>query len=41
VNEEENEMFPLVTSRMSSERLEDIGKRIHDRKMNLKTQMAA
>jgi iron-sulfur cluster repair protein YtfE (RIC family) len=41
VNEEENEMFPLVTSRMSSGRLEDIGKRIHDRKMNLKTQMAA
>src|SRR2546422_1434358 len=41
VEEEENVMFPLVTSRMSSARLEDIGERIHDRKMNLKTQMAA
>src|ERR1041385_9228418 len=41
VEEEENEMFPLATSRMSTERLEDIGERIHDRKMTLKTQMAA
>ena len=41
VEKEENEMFPLVTNRMSSERLEDIGQRIHDRKMSLRTQMAA
>ncbi len=41
VEEEENEMFPLVTSRMSTERLEDIGQRMHDRKMSLKMQMAA
>jgi len=41
VEQEENGMFPLITSRMSTERLEDIGQRIHDRKMNLKTQMAA
>jgi iron-sulfur cluster repair protein YtfE (RIC family) len=41
VEEEENVMFPLVTSRMSTERLEDIGERIHNRKMNLKTEMAA
>src|SRR5207248_4825316 len=39
VNEEEGEMFPLVTHRMSSERLEEIGQKMHDRKMNLKTQM--
>ena len=41
VEEEENEMFPMATSRMSPERLEDIGERIHSRKMDLKTQMAA
>jgi len=41
VEEEENEMFPLVTSRMSTERLEDLGQRLHNRKMSLKTQMAA
>ena len=41
VEEEENEMFPLVQSRMSDERLEDIGERMHYRKMNLKTEMAA
>lgn len=41
VDEEENVMFPMVTSRMSTERLEDIGERIHSRKMNLKTQIAA
>ena len=41
VEEEENEMFPLVNSRMSDERLEDIGQRMHNRKMNLKTEMAA
>ena len=40
VEEAEGEMFPLVTNRMSSE-MERIGHRIHDRKMNLKTQLAA
>src|ERR1041385_2823380 len=41
VEEEENEMFPMATSRMSTERLEDIGEKIHKRKTNLKTQIAA
>ena len=41
VEEEEGELFPMVTSRMSSERLEMIGQRMHDRKANLKTQLAA
>jgi iron-sulfur cluster repair protein YtfE (RIC family) len=41
VEEEENEMFPMATSRMSTERLEDIGEQIHKRKTNLKTQIAA
>ncbi|HYR43542.1 MAG TPA: hemerythrin domain-containing protein [Terriglobia bacterium] len=41
VQKEEGEMFPLVTSRMSTERLEEIGQQMHDRKINLKTQMAA
>jgi iron-sulfur cluster repair protein YtfE (RIC family) len=38
---EEGDMFRLVTNRMSSEKLGDIGRRMHDRKMNLKTKMAA
>jgi hemerythrin superfamily protein len=41
VDEEENEIFPLVTYRMSSERLEELGQKMHERKLNLKTQMAA
>jgi hemerythrin-like domain-containing protein len=41
VEEAENEMFPLATSRLSTERLEDLGQRMHDRKMNLKAQIAA
>jgi len=41
VEEEEGQLFALVTSRMSSERLEAIGQRMHDRKANLKTQLAA
>jgi len=41
VNEEEKDMFPLATYRMSTERLEEIGQKMHDRKINLKTQMAA
>jgi hemerythrin superfamily protein len=41
VEEEEGELFQIVNNRMSSEQLDAIGQRIHDRKMNLKTQMAA
>jgi hemerythrin-like domain-containing protein len=41
VEVEENDMFSLVSERMSSERLEEIGQQMHDRKKNLKTQMAA
>ena len=41
VQQEEGDMFPLVTHRMSSERLEEIGQKMHERKINLKTQMAA
>jgi hemerythrin superfamily protein len=41
VDEEENEMFPMVKQRMSSEEQEHLGQRIHDRKMSLKTRMAA
>ncbi len=41
VEEEEGELFPLVTSRMSCQQLTEIGQRMHDRKASLKTQMAA
>jgi hemerythrin-like domain-containing protein len=41
VDEEENEMFPIVRQRMSTQRQEELGMRIHDRKMSLKTRMAA
>ena len=41
VEEEEGELFPLVTSRMSCEQLTEIGQRMHDRKASLKTEMAA
>jgi hemerythrin superfamily protein len=41
VDEEENEMFPIVRDRMSIDRQEQMGQRIHDRKMSLKTRMAA
>ena len=41
VQQEEGDMFPLVTYRMSSERLEEIGQKMHERKIDLKTQMAA
>jgi len=40
VRAEEVEMFPIA-SRISAVQLEEIGRRMHDRKMNLKTQMAA
>ena len=41
VAQEESEMLELITRRMPSEQLERIGQQMHDRKMNLKTQMAA
>jgi hemerythrin superfamily protein len=41
VEEEEGQMFQFVTNRMPPEQLEEIGKRMHDRKVNLKTEMAA
>ena len=41
VQQDEGDMFPLVTHRMSSERLEEIGQKMHERKIDLKTQMAA
>lgn len=41
VDEEENEMFVMLRQRMSTERQEELGQRIHDRKMSLKTKMAA
>ena len=41
VEEEEGELFPLVTNRMSREQLTEIGQRMHKRKASLKTQMAA
>ena len=41
VEEEEGEMFPMVRDRMSTERQEDLGQKIHDRKMQLRPRMAA
>ena len=41
VDEEENEMFPIIRDRMSTDRQEQLGQRIHDRKMSLKTRLAA
>src|SRR5262249_17873438 len=41
VEEEENEMFPLITQRMSTDEQEEIGRKIHNRKADLKTRMAA
>jgi hemerythrin superfamily protein len=41
VHEEENQMFPIIRDRMSTDRQEQLGQRIHDRKISLKTRMAA
>lgn len=38
---EEDEMFELVTDRMPSEQLEDLGKRLSKRKKDLQTKIAA
>jgi hemerythrin superfamily protein len=41
VEEEENEMFPLAQNSMSSVELDHLGRRLHDRKMQLKERIAA
>ena len=41
VEEEEGEIFQTLKQRMSTDRQEELGQRIHDRKMSLKTRMAA
>jgi iron-sulfur cluster repair protein YtfE (RIC family) len=41
VEEEENEMFVWMTQRMSADQLEDLGRRLHEKKKDLKGQMAA
>ena len=41
VEEEESEMFPRVEQRMASLELEDFGRRMHERKTNLKNEKAA
>ena len=41
VEVEENEVFPLLMQRLSTEEQEDLGRRIHNRKSQLKTRQAA
>jgi hemerythrin superfamily protein len=41
VEEEENEMLPMLLQRMTTDQQEELGRRIHDRKKDLKTRMAA
>jgi hemerythrin superfamily protein len=41
VQEEENEMFVILMQRMSTEQQQELGRRIHERKMHLRTRMAA
>ena len=41
VEEEEEEMFPLLMQRMSADEQEVLGRRIHDRKMDLRVRTAA
>jgi len=41
VEEEEEEMFPMLMQRMSADEQEVLGRRIHDRKMDLRTRSAA
>ena len=41
VEEEEEEMFPLLMQRMSADQQEALGRRIHDRKIDLKMRPAA
>ena len=41
VEEEENELFPTLLQRASTERQEELGRRIHNRKLDLKARIAA
>jgi hemerythrin superfamily protein len=41
VEEEENEMFPLAQDNISARELDNIGRRIHDRKLQIKERIAA
>jgi len=41
VQEEENEMFRIISERMSTEEQEELGRRIHNRKADLKARQAA
>jgi len=41
VEEEEGEIFQLLMQRMSTDEQEDLGRRIHNRKSDLKTRRAA
>jgi len=41
VEKEENEIFPLAQNNMSTEELDYLGRRIHDRKVQLKERIAA
>ena len=41
VEEEEGELFPMMHARMSAEQRHQLGKRLHERKKDLKTRVAA
>ena len=41
VEEEENEMFVMLQERMSTEQQEELGRRSHHRKLDLKAKIAA
>jgi len=41
VEEEENEMLPMAENQMSNDELDHLGRRIHDRKVQLKERIAA
>jgi hemerythrin superfamily protein len=41
VEEEEGEMFPMLMQRMSTDQQQELGTRIHNKKMQLKTRKAA
>jgi hemerythrin superfamily protein len=41
VDEEENDMFVILTHRMSTDQQEELGRRIHERKTSIKTRLAA
>jgi hypothetical protein len=41
VQEEEREMFQMLTHRLPTDQQEELGRRLHERKMDLKRRMAA